>query len=278
LKPLDPAPYYLSYPVKANAGEEVLNTRGERLFQVLTQNKKFTLEEMMKLGFDTYVLPADVIVPLIEKAYANQQGPEESIRAAVEALKNWDRRSHKDSVAFTYLYFWAKAYQELYSAAKFQRFSAYDRAKEVDISSSNEQEMARKAMAESVDRIKKRYGKDQVRWGEINVVVRGGKFPLSGTGELFGVLHPDYGPEQDNGQIYCNDGWGHLLVVMEGEPKEVWSLLPYGESQHPSSPHFNDQAKLHSGQKAKQFWFAPADILRNTESVWGDRTRLERMK
>ncbi len=33
------------------------------------------------------------------------------------------------------------------------------------------------------------------------------------------------------------------MIVMEGEPKEIWSLLPYGESEDPSSPHYNDQTK-----------------------------------
>ncbi len=57
--------------------------------------------------------------------------------------------------------------------------------------------------------------------------------------ELFGVLHPDEGSEQDDGRIFCNDGWGHLMIVVEGDaagtkPKQIWSLLPYGESEHRS--------------------------------------------
>ncbi len=55
---------------------------------------------------------------------------------------------------------------------------------------------------------------------------------MDGTG-LYDVLDPDDGPEQSNGQIFDNDGWGHLMIVMEGEPKEIWSLLPYGESEDP---------------------------------------------
>jgi hypothetical protein len=64
------------------------------------------------------------------------------------------------------------------------------------------------------------------------------------------------------------------MVVMEGEPKEIWSLLPYGESEDPSSPHYNDQTKLHSRRELKQFWFSPQQIMDHTESVWGDRNRL----
>ena len=97
---------------------------------------------------------------------------------------------------------------------------------------------------------------------------------MDGT-DLYGVLHPDEGVPQDNGQIYCNDGWGHLMIVMEGDPKQAWTLLPYGESEHPSSPHYNDLAKLHSQRQAKRFWFTPAEILAHTESVWGNRNRIK---
>jgi acyl-homoserine lactone acylase PvdQ len=124
----------------------------------------------------------------------------------------------------------------------------------------------------------------EIPWGQINVVVRGGIFPMDGVSvELFGVLHPDEGPEQDDGRMSCNDGWGHFMAVVEadpdnGTPKQVWSLLPYGESEHPSSPHYNDLAKLHSQHRMKRFWLTPAEISANAESVWGDKDRIHCIK
>jgi len=72
------------------------------------------------------------------------------------------------------------------------------------------------------------------------------------------------------------------MVVVEADPdkgtgKEVWSLLPYGESEHPSSAHFNDLAKLHSEHRLKRFWLTPEEILEHSESVWGDKERLHRI-
>ncbi len=273
LNPLAPAPYYLYKTPRADAGEEALNTRGERLFQVLGQNKKFTLADMKELAFDTTVMPADVIVPLLDRAYAAQPSHDARVTRALELVKAWDRRSAEDSVAYTYVYYWGRAYQELVSESKFSRFIHYDRRK-IDLDSAEEQDSARRAFDAAVARIGKQFGKSEVRWGDINVVVRGGKFPMDGTG-LYDVLHPDEGIEQENGQMYCNDGWGDLLIVVEGNPKEIWSLLPYGESEHASSPHYNDLAKLHSQRQAKRFWFTPAEILAHTESVWGDRNRIQ---
>jgi acyl-homoserine lactone acylase PvdQ len=280
LRPLNPAPYYLQAVPEATAGEEELNTRGERLFQVLGKNTKFTLEDMKALAFDTYVMPADVIVPLLELAYSVEPGVQEirddaRIRRALELIKAWDRHSSENSAAYTYIYFWGRAYEDLFSESLFGRFVGYSR-REINIHSAEEQALARQALEEAIARIERHFGKAEVRWGDVNVVVRGEKLPVGGTG-LYDVLHPDKGPEQGNGQIYSNDGWGHLMVVMEGSPKEVWSLLPYGESEDPSSPHYGDQARLHSQQQMKRFWFTPTEIVEHTESVKGDRKRIRRL-
>ena len=174
-------------------------------------------------------------------------------------------------------------YKEAQGEAKYARFVAYDRGK-IDIHSSEEQEPAWQAFVEGMERLQKKFGTLDVAWGKINVVVRNGVFPMDGTSvELFGVLHPDEGPEQDDGRIFCNDGWGHLMIVVEPDrshtrPKQIWSLLPYGESQHTDSPHYNDLAKLHSQHGVKPFWFSAEDILAHTESVHGDRSRIQRMR
>ncbi len=274
LKPLDPAPYYLQSLPDSKAGEEALNTRGERLFQVLGQNRKFTLDEMKALATDTYLVPAEVIVPLLARAYASQpqRMTDSRLGRAIELFKGWDRRSSKESVAYTLIHFWGAAYQDLFSARKFGRFVSQER-KKIDINSREEQSMALAALKEAIARMEKLFGKTEVPWGEVNVVVRGGQFPMDGNA-IYGVLHPDYGIQQDNGQIQCNDGWGHLMIVMEGQPKEVWSLLPYGQSEDPHSPHYNDQAKMHSRGEIKRFWLTPDEILSHSESVWGNRDKI----
>jgi acyl-homoserine lactone acylase PvdQ len=255
-----------------DAGEEVLNTRGERLFQVLGENKKFTVEDMTRLGFDTHIMSSDVIVPLLERAYEGQPAPKD-VAEALRDIRNWDGSSSKDSTAYTYIHYWGEAYEWLYSKSSFARFLGYERKKVIDVNSPDEQAHSRAALEEGVRTIKEKFGSSSVPWGRINAVVRGGTFPLGGE-SMYDVLHRDEGVEQEDGTIHCNDGWGHLMIVVEGNPKQIWTLLPYGESQDPSSPHYNDQARLHSQRMAKRFPFTLEEILANTESVWGNRNRL----
>jgi acyl-homoserine lactone acylase PvdQ len=282
LDPLMLGPYYLQYPVKPGAGLEALNTRGERVIQVLGQDKKFTRDDMVELGYDTYILPADVIVPLLAEA-ARSRLKDDKLRGPLEELKKWNRRSAENSQPSTYLYYWAKTYKEAQGESKYARFLAYQRGN-IDIHSNEEQDMAWHAFADGMQLLEKKFGTMDVSWGKINVVVRNGVFPMDGTSvELFGVLHPDEGPEQDDGRIFCNDGWGHLMIVAEadadqGKPKQIWSLLPYGESEHKDSTHYNDLAKLHSEHGVKPFPFSADDILAHTESVHGERGRIRRMR
>jgi hypothetical protein len=85
-------------------------------------------------------------------------------------------------------------------------FTSYDR-RNIKIDSWLEQYRARGAMEAALERMQRLFGKTEVPWGQVNVTIRGGTFPMDGTG-LYDVLHPDDGPEQSNGQILDNDGWG----------------------------------------------------------------------
>jgi len=278
LDPLGPAPYYLNNRPSPTAGEEALNTRGERIFQVLTQPHRFTTQEMIELGFDTHIMAAEAIVPLLlqaGKAWPNAAA-EPRVARALDMLRKWDLSSSAGSPAFSYLYYWGKAYQELFGGDKFARFNSPAR-RSIDVRSTEEQKMALEALKAAVGRLEQRFQKADVPWGEINVVQRGGVFPLEGADTLFDPLHVDEGREGGDGRIYCNDGWGHLMIIKEGQPKQIWSLLPYGQSEHPGTPHFNDQARLHSQRQVRQFWFAPQEILGHVESVWGDTNRLKRL-
>jgi len=181
LKPLDPAPYYLQTTPKADAGEEALNTRGERLFEVLAGDKKFTLDDMKTLAFDTYVVPAGAIVPLLERAWERAAGEHPKLARPMELIHSWDRRSGEQSTAYTYIYFWGKSYQELFSEEKFARFISYKRIEKVDVNSKEEQDKALEALEKAVAHIQKTYGKSEVPWGDVNVVVRGGTSPWTGA-------------------------------------------------------------------------------------------------
>jgi len=147
LKPLDPVPYSLKKTPKADAGEEALNTRGERL------------DDMMDLAFDTYIVPSEVIVPLLERAWEKAPSSDKRMARTMELIKRWDHRSSKNSVADTYIYFWAESYRDLFHADTFARFMSYQRKQKVDINSPAEQRMALQGLEKAIQHIETKLGR-----------------------------------------------------------------------------------------------------------------------
>jgi len=68
LNPMEPAAYFQMQKPQPDGGEKNLNPRGERLLKLLSEKRTFTLDEVKEMAFDTYVVPADVIVPLLVAA------------------------------------------------------------------------------------------------------------------------------------------------------------------------------------------------------------------
>jgi acyl-homoserine lactone acylase PvdQ len=118
------------------------------------------------------------------------------------------------------------------------------------------------------------HGTWQVPWGAINRVGRGDRtFPLSGVAStglttlraVGGTLDPK------TGTLVCQDGQScTTLVLFKPGRVESYSVTPWGESDHPTSPHYLDQAEKLFGKKIlKPTWFQREDLLKgsNVEST-----------
>ena len=70
---------------------------------------------------------------------------------------------------------------------------------------------------------------------------------------------------------YGTVGDTYVSVVEFSNKPQARSLLVFGESADPQSPHFFDQAKLYSEQRFKPAWFELNEIKTHKESVYHPR-------
>jgi hypothetical protein len=66
-QPLEPAPYFHMDEPEPFDGKKDLNPRGEKLLKILSQDRKFKVDEIKAMTFGTYVVPADVFAPRLSR-------------------------------------------------------------------------------------------------------------------------------------------------------------------------------------------------------------------
>ncbi len=129
----------------------------------------------------------------------------------------------------------------------------------------------RMAVLAAVRHLYDTYGKTAVAWGDIHRIQRGERsYPAPGGDAGSGSTLRAIGTRLDEqtGIAYGESGqsWTQLVVLEPGNVRS-FSATPYGQSDHPDSPHYFDQGeKLFSQLKLKDTYFQPGSLEGHVES------------
>ena len=123
-------------------------------------------------------------------------------------------------------------------------------------------------MKETLADMKAKYGSAEVPWGNITLIGRGGRyFPLE-SGDFGGGKMKKNQTEtvldvatketpEGSGKYVAFNGSGTLMLsFLHKDGIESYSLVAWGQSADPESPHYVDQSeKLYANRKMKPTWF-----------------------
>jgi len=215
----------------------------------------------------------EILIPgLIEAFY---QSPNPQLQAPIEALRKWDFRVSKESIAMSLAHFYGTmCYQEGQSPAAFNR-RAMERLNYfgTDAPFNERLDLFRKA----VDRMQELYGTWKVRWGEINRFQRLSgdinsgftddkpSIPIGLASGNWGALAA-FGGRNNNKKFYGTRGNSFVAVVEFGDRVKAKSLLAGGQSSNPDSPHFDDQAQRYADVEFKDVAYYREDVEARAES------------
>jgi len=247
--------------------------RGIHAIRLLTGSDGFTLDKLIKLAYDPYLPGFEILIPgLIEAFY---QSPNPQLQAPIEALRKWDFRVSKESIAMSLAHFYGTmCYQEGQSPAAFNR-RAMERLNYfgTDAPFNERLDLFRKA----VDRMQELYGTWKVRWGEINRFQRLSgdinsgftddkpSIPIGLASGNWGALAA-FGGRNNNKKFYGTRGNSFVAVVEFGDRVKAKSLLAGGQSSNPDSPHFDDQAQRYADVEFKDVAYYREDVEARAES------------
>jgi acyl-homoserine-lactone acylase len=234
--------------------------------QILSVEDKFTYDEFKAEIFSTYSIVAEEEIPglLTEWEAHKNEVPvlDEELDQVMSEIQSWDRNFAVDSVATTLFFLWVEKVWP-------PDWAAGDDKPATKIA----------ALRAVIDDLKSDWDTWHVPYGDINRHQRrdekaGDSFsdeadslPSPGAdgnwhGMAFRFKNP---PVEGEKKRYGTMGHSYVAAIEFGKTVNRMSVLSFGQSSDPSSPHYLDQAAAYVKGQLKPAWFSLEEIKRNLE-------------
>ena len=107
-------------------------------------------------------------------------------------------------------------------------------------------------------------------WGEIHRVIRGDvNEPVIGCPAYLGCFRTLDFEGSEDGRLQANRGDAWILAVEFADDRpRAYSVLAYGQSALPDSPHFDDQAERFAAGDLRPVYFYRADVEGAAEETY----------
>jgi acyl-homoserine-lactone acylase len=264
-----------NYPAYVEMGGET--ARGLHAQRVLELGKNFTLDSLIGAAFDSYLTWFTRPMPALIKAWDDAPAADplkEKLREPIALLRQWDLRWSVDSVPTSLAVFWGQEIQRrVMKPAHDEETPIYDY-----VATKVPPLELLQALAVATDRLTKDFGTWKTPWGEINRFQRldddivphfdDGQWsiPVGFTSAVWGSL-ASFGarPYPNTKKWYGTSGNSFVAVVDFGPRIHARAVTAGGESGHPQSPHFNDEAQRYATGNLREVYFYRSDLKGHIE-------------
>jgi acyl-homoserine-lactone acylase len=258
------------------AGESYRSVHATRL---LTQPDRWSLDRLQSAAYDSAQPSFEVLVPMLVSAW-HALPPTDPRRARlaepIATLASWDKRWAITSVPNTLAQFWGDELAKLATSKQwndhanmFRHMERLTAAEKLD------------TFTRGLDRLERDFDGWRVPWGEVNRFQRidpaidarfddkAPSIPVGFTSNKWGSL-ASFGASQKPGtkKWYGTNGNSFVAVVEFGKRVRARAVTAGGESGHPGSPHFNDEAQRYASGNLREVYFYPEQLKGHTERVY----------
>jgi acyl-homoserine lactone acylase PvdQ len=218
----------------------------------------------MAAAYDSYLPWFANTIPALLKAGKESK----DLAPQLDVLRKWDLRWGVDSVATSLAVFWGEDLRKNKAAI----------SAEGNIGVTVTPQQLLQSLAAASDKLTADFGTWKTPWGQINRFERltgdivqpfsdsGPSIPVGFTSSIWGSL-ASFGAHAYPGtkKWYGTNGNSFVAVVEFGDKVRAKAVTAGGESGHPASPHFNDEAQRYSTGNLRDVYFYPEDLKGHTE-------------
>lgn len=247
----DPAGY------AAYMAREPDNARARISRRLLDRSEPWTFSQWQAAAFSTYVLEAEEAIPRIadewERLGASDPDRARRLDASIETLRDWDRTSRVGSPAMTVFTAWSS-----HIAAEAATPEPWPNVR---------------ALEHAVADLTRTWGTPNIAWGQVNRLQRvhtsgtaafdtaAPSLPVpGGPGSLGMIFDFETRPGPGGRQYYGVRGHSWVGVIEFGPRIRTRTIVTFGQSADPVSPHWFDQAQLYARGEMKTLWFTPEEV------------------
>ncbi len=253
------------YPVYVETHGE--SARGLHAVRVLGNKKDFTLDSLIAAAYDSYLTWFDKPMPALIKAWdeATASNPlKAKLAEQIDLLRKWDHRWAVNSIPTSLAVFWGEDIQRRW------RVDAQAAGVSVEdyLGAQAKPEQLLQSLAAASDKLQADFGSWKTPWGEINRFQRingdlvqpfndaAPSIPVGFTSATWGSL-ASFGARAYPGtkKWYGTSGNSFVAVVEFGDKVRARAVTAGGESGHPESPHFNDEAERYATGNLREVYF-----------------------
>lgn len=256
------------------------NPRGIHATRVLDGVRDFSKASLISAAFDSFLPAFSRLVPVLVHDYdmlPDSDPLKPRLAGQIALLRGWDYRWGIASMPTSLAVFWGDTlWDKVHAEAESGHQSVYDY-----MAGDAGAKTRLGALVEASDRLEKDFGSWGVPWGEVNRYQRNDgaivqKFddarpsiPVPFVSSRWGSL-ASFGAHRWPGtkRYYGTSGNSFVAVVEFGPKVSARAITAGGESGHPDSKHFNDQAERYTTGNLRTVYFWPEQLEGHTERVY----------
>ncbi len=230
------------------------NNRSTRLKELIEAEDKLSYEDFKRIKYD-HTLPTPMVFSWMDINHLFRLKSEDypDIAALIERLQAWDRKGTANSLgAGTFLILYHQLYPFYYQLPE---------PKIIQPS------ILVKALRNAKAYMEKHFETLDVRLGDYQKLVRGKKeLPIFGLPDVITAMSSV--PHKD-GKVKVVAGESYIeLVKFTPDGPEIESVISYGSSDRPDSPHYGDQMELYADFKTKKMSLKKAEVYQAAKRIY----------